>query len=155
MSSNAAVWLAVAVVLAALEAGTAQFVSIWFSAAAIAATVAALLGAPFWLQLLIFVAAAAILVVLTRPLARRIAHASPGKIRPAQTPTNADRAIGETAIVTRDIAGGCVGQVKVNGLDWSAAAAEGAEILAGERARVLAIEGAKLIVEKESLLEVT
>ncbi|MDR1299079.1 MAG: NfeD family protein [Oscillospiraceae bacterium] len=153
MSSNAAVWLAVAVVLAALEAGTTQFVSIWFSAAAAAATVAALFGAPLWLQILIFVAASAILVVLTRPLARRITR--PGKIRPAQTPTNADRAIGETAIVTRDIVGGCAGQVKVNGLDWSAVSTESAAILAGERARVLAIEGAKLIVEKESLLEVT
>ncbi|MDR2665129.1 MAG: hypothetical protein LBC21_02485 [Oscillospiraceae bacterium] len=74
MSTNAAVRLAVAVVLAALEAGTTQFVSIWFSAAAVAATVVSLVGAPFGLQLLVFAASSAIAVSLTRPLTGERAH---------------------------------------------------------------------------------
>jgi membrane protein implicated in regulation of membrane protease activity len=142
--------------LAALEAWTTQFVSIWFSIAAVAATVLALLGVPLWAQIIIFVAASAVLVATLRPLSRRLAR--PGKIRLPQTRTNADRAIGETAAVIRDIGGGDVGQVKVNGLIWSAVLMEPekAVIRAGEHVRVLAIEGVKLIVERENtkILEV-
>ncbi|MDR1329018.1 MAG: NfeD family protein [Oscillospiraceae bacterium] len=151
MNIQAVIWLGLAVALAALEAGTTQFVSIWFSLAAVAATVLALIGVPIGLQILVFIVASAVLVATLRPLSRRLAR--PGKIRLPQTPTNADRAIGETAVVVRDIAGGDVGQVKVNGLVWSAVArgsAEGAVIPAGERVRVLAIEGAKLIVLQEA-----
>jgi membrane protein implicated in regulation of membrane protease activity len=157
MNLCAAIWLVLAIALAALEAGTAQFVSIWFSLAAVAATVLALLGVPLWAQIIVFVIASAILVAALRPLSRRLAR--PGKIRLPQTRTNADRAIGETAQVIRDIAAGDVGQVKVNGLVWSAVLPDGsgsAVIRAGERVRVLAIEGAKLIVKKENakILEV-
>jgi membrane protein implicated in regulation of membrane protease activity len=143
MNMHAVVWLVLAVFLAALEAGTTQFVSIWFSLGAVAAMLLALAGAPEWLQIIVFVAVSVALVAALRPLSRRLA-------RP-RTPTNADRAIGAEVVVLRDIGGDGPGQVKANGLVWSAVAKEspgGGVIRAGERVRVLAIEGAKLIVEK-------
>ncbi|MDR1589520.1 MAG: NfeD family protein [Oscillospiraceae bacterium] len=152
MNLYAVIWLSLAVLLAALEAGTAQFVSIWFSLAAVVATLLALVGAPVGLQIIVFVVVSAVLVAALRPVARRLAR--PGRTRPAPTPTNADRAVGETVVVLRDVGGGetgqAAGEVKVNGLVWSAVTPDGAVIRAGERARVLAIEGAKLIVEKSA-----
>jgi membrane protein implicated in regulation of membrane protease activity len=146
MNLHAIIWLVLAVFLAALEAGTTQFVSIWFSLGAVAAMLLALAGAPDWLQIIVFVAVSVALVAAMRPLSRRLA-------RP-RTPTNADRAIGAEVVVLRDIGGGGgPGQVKVNGLVWNAAAREspdGGVIRAGERVRIIAIEGAKLIVEKVS-----
>ncbi|MDR1217962.1 MAG: NfeD family protein, partial [Oscillospiraceae bacterium] len=69
---QAVIWLILAIMLAALEAGTAQFVSIWFSLAAVAATVLALLGVPLWAQIIVFVIASAVLVAALRPLSRRL-----------------------------------------------------------------------------------
>ncbi|MDR2615254.1 MAG: NfeD family protein [Oscillospiraceae bacterium] len=148
MNLYAVIWLILAVFLAALEAGTTQFVSIWFSLGAVAAMLLALAGAPEWLQIIVFVVVSVALVAALRPLSRRLAR--PGRIRLPQTPTNADRAIGAEVVVLRDIGGDGPGQVKVNGLVWSAVAkdhADGGVIRAGERVRVLAIEGAKLVVE--------
>ncbi|MDR2420725.1 MAG: NfeD family protein [Oscillospiraceae bacterium] len=149
----AVIWLALAVALAALEAVTAQFVSVWFSLGAVAAMLLALSGADIRAQILVFTAVSAILVAALRPLSRKLAR-RPGRTRPAATPTNADRAVGATAEALRDIGNGDAGQVKINGLVWSAVTPEsagGAVIRAGERVRVLAIEGAKLIVEKDEI----
>ena len=68
---------------------------------------------------LIFVAVSAIVVAATRPLVKKYA-------RPKVQPTNADRCIGQTAIVAEDIdniAG--KGAVKVNGIEWSARSESG------------------------------
>jgi membrane protein implicated in regulation of membrane protease activity len=146
VNTNTIFWLALAIALAAVEAGTAQFVSIWFSLAGVATTLLTLLGAPIQLQIFAFVAVSAALIAATRPLSRKLAR--PGKTRPAATPTNADRAVGAIADVLRDVNTGEAGEVKVNGLVWTAVAAGRGAIRAGERARVLAIEGAKLIVER-------
>ena len=42
------------------------------------------------------------------------------------------------------------GRARVGGLDWSARSSDGADIPAGEKIRVLAIDGVKLIVEPYS-----
>ncbi|MDR0905403.1 MAG: NfeD family protein, partial [Oscillospiraceae bacterium] len=92
------------------------------------------------LQFLAFAVSSAILLVLTKPLVKKF-------ITSRAIPTNADRAIGETALVISEIAGGLAGQVKINGLTWTAVSAYEGVIAAGERVTVLAIEGVKLIVE--------
>ena len=105
-----AFWVVAMIAFVVIEASTAQLLTIWFALGSLAALISNMLGAEIWLQWLIFVAVSAIVVAATRPLVKKYA-------RPKIQPTNADRCIGQTAVVTEDInniAG--KGAVKVNGI---------------------------------------
>ena len=62
------------------------------------------------------------------------------------TPTNVDRFIDGIAIVTKPIGEQTWGEVKIQGILWSAVSVDHEVIEAGEQVRVVAIEGAKLLV---------
>lgn len=133
-------WIALLVVLVIIEAVTAQLVTIWFAAGAAAAIVAELIGAENWLQWLIFITVSVVTLIATRPLVKK---ATKQKIQP----TNADRCIGQTAIVTEDIdniAG--IGQVQINGIAWTARSSDGTTFSKDQRVKVERIDGVKLIV---------
>ena len=67
-----------------------------------------------------------------------------------RTPTNADRLIGETAVVTAAIDNlAAKGEVTVKGQIWTARSEDGEAIGSGERVTVKKIEGVKLIVSKQ------
>lgn len=140
MNPHIWIWVAALVLFVILEATTAQLVSIWFAAGALATLIVTLFDVSFGVQVAVFVVASAALVLLTRPLARRI-------VSTRHTRTNADRVIGEVAMVTEaidNIAG--KGQVTVMGQVWSARST-GMNIPSGRAVTVLAIEGVKLTVE--------
>ena len=137
-------WIVLLVVLIIIEAVTAQLVTIWFAAGAAAALVAELCGLEQWLQWVIFIAVSAVALVATRPLVKKITNKT-------VQPTNADRCIGQTAVVTEDIVNiDARGQVNVNGITWTARSADGSEIKKDERVTVEKIEGVKLIVRAEN-----
>ena len=139
----AAVWLVAMVVLLIVEALVPGLVSIWFAIGAFAALIAALLGAPLWLQVVWFLAVSVATLLLTRPLARRYVNSR-------VQPTNADALIGRDCVVTESIdnlAG--TGAVKIDGKVWTARAESESEKYApGEVVKALRIEGVKLIVRK-------
>ena len=133
-------WIALLVVLVVIEAVTAQLVTIWFAAGAAAALIAELLNAPPWLQWLLFISVSVVTLIATRPLVRK---ATKQKIQP----TNADRCIGQTAVVTEEIdniAG--KGQVHVNGITWTARSSDGTVFEKNQKVKVERIDGVKLIV---------
>ena len=134
-------WLAAVIALCAGEAATVGLVCIWFAAGALGAFLAACVGAPFWMQLIVFAAVSAAALALVRPSVSRFAH-------PRRSPTNADRVIGQTATVTETVdneAG--AGQVSVLGQVWTARSQLGVVIPAGTQVKVQRIEGVKLFVE--------
>ncbi len=136
-------WIAMLVILIIVEAVTAQMVTIWFAVGAAAAIVAELLGAQVWLQWIVFVAVSAITLVATRPLVRKLTQT---KVQP----TNADRCIGQTAIVVEDINNvEGKGQVHVNGVIWTARSSDGSVFKKDERVTVEKIDGVKLIVKAQ------
>ncbi len=137
-------WIVLLVVLIIIEAVTAQLVTIWFAAGAAAALVAELCGLEQWLQWVIFIAVSAVALVATRPLVKKITNKT-------VQPTNADRCIGQTAVVTEDIVNiDARGQVNVNGITWTARSSDGSVIKKDERVIVEKIEGVKLIVRAEN-----
>lgn len=137
-------WIVLLVVLIIVEAVTAQLVTIWFAAGAAAALIAELCDLQQWLQWIIFIAVSAIALVATRPLVRK---ATQSKMQP----TNADRCIGQTAVVTEDIDNiEGKGQVQVNGISWTARSLDGTVFKKDERVTVAAIEGVKLIVKAQN-----
>jgi len=135
-------WVVLLIILVVVEAITAQMVTIWFAAGALGAIVAERLGAQMWLQWVVFIAVSAVALVLTRPLAKKLTKTN------AQ-PTNADRCIGKTAIVTETINNiEAKGQVSVDGTIWTARTSDGSVIEKDEKVTVKKIDGVKLIVNK-------
>lgn len=135
------IWLAVLVFFAIMEAVTTALVSVWFIGGALVSMIAALLGAPVWLQFVLFFAVSAILLLLLRPLARKF-------LEPKFTATNAGSNIGKTAVVTEaidNIQG--KGAVKISGVEWSARSISGDSIALDTLVRVKNIEGVKVCVE--------
>lgn len=140
MTGEVIFWLVAFVALAALEIATMQLVSIWFAAGAFVAMISAALNVPLWCQFLLFAAISALLLALTRPLARRM-------MRKPATPTNAELDIGRTASVIEEINNAnSTGRVELNGVNWMARSTAGEEIPEGRRVVVDRVEGAKLYV---------
>lgn len=135
------IWFVVIVICCALEAITFALCSVWFAAGGVIALIAASFGATVPQQLFVFVLFSAIFMVLIRPLCRRFLFAK-------QEPTNADRIIGETAVVVEDIDNlRRTGQIRVYGQIWAACSVDADVILKDAIVRIVAIQGAKAVVE--------
>lgn len=138
-------WLIAFVVFLVVEAIVPGLVSIWFAVGALAALLAALFHAPFWLQIVWFLVVSVAALAVTRPLAKKYVNGR-------TMPTNADRILGKDCVVkeTIDNLNG-TGAVAVDGKVWTARMArEGEKALPGETVVALRIEGVKLFVEKKT-----
>lgn len=136
------VWVAVIIICVAVEAFTLDLSAIWFAVGGVAALVAASLSLEVITQLVIFVLFSAVLLALVRPFCRRF-------LKTKNEPTNADRIIGETAIVSEQIDNiRETGAVKVLGTVWSARSADNSVIPSGATVKIVEIRGVKAVVEK-------
>ncbi len=141
MKTTLIMWIVLLVAFIIAEAATAQLVTIWFAAGALAALIADVLHASVLVQWIVFVSVSAVALIATRPLVKKF------KKVPYQA-TNADRIIGQTAIVTEDIDNlAAKGRVQAGGMSWSARSESGEKIQSGETVTVERIDGVKLIVK--------
>lgn len=141
--SLTAIWFILFVVFVVAEIATAgSLVSIWFCFGALAAMFAAMGGVSLTIQAVIFIAVSIILLILTKPFAKKILN---GRIEA----TNAPALIGKHGIVTEEINNiEASGAVKVDGKIWTARSAREKEIIKeGAEVKILEIRGVKLIVE--------
>lgn len=133
-------WAVLFVVFAVLEGATTQLVSIWFAVGSLGAFIAAILGAPLAAQIMIFIIISAILLLLTRPLTKKL-------IDKKFVPTNSDSLIGQIGQVIESIDNfQSQGRVKIDGLDWCARSDDGTKINKGTNVVVKKITGVRLIV---------
>ena len=133
-------WFVLTVILLIAEAATVTVISLWFAAGALAAMVTALLGAGLWVQAVVFVLVSAAALTALRPLVRK-------HLTPKLTATNIDSVIGSVGIVTGTIDNlNATGQVKLNGMEWSARSTSGEPLEVGTKVRVDKIEGVKVFV---------
>jgi len=140
MNWAAIIWLVLTVVFLAAEAATVTVISLWFAAGSLAAMAVSLLGAGIWLQAAVFLAVSAIALTALRPLVRKY-------LTPKLTATNIDSVIGSVGIVTAAIDNiAASGQVKLNGMEWTARSTSGNPIAQGIRVKVDRIEGVKVFV---------
>lgn len=137
-------WAAALVLLIAaflfIEDATVAWISIWLAAGSLAAFVLSLLSLPLVLQILIFILTAGIFLFLMKPSFRK---RFPVKVQP----TNADMILGQYVPVTIaiDNIAGC-GQIKHNGMEWTARSTDGQPIEEGTVVCVHHIEGVKAYV---------
>lgn len=134
-------WGVVMGVLLVVEALTVGLVCIWFALGALVALIAAVIGAPIWLQAALFLLVSGGALYAMRPLVRKY-------VNPKTVATNVDANIGKTAVVieTIDNLRG-TGRVKIGSVDWTARSADGSIIEQDALVRVLKIEGVKVCVE--------
>ena len=134
------VWLVALLVFLFVEAQSVTMVSLWFAAGALAALIVALCGGELWLQIVLFFVVSIALLAALRPLARKF-------FTPKITKTNVDSIIGAQGLVTAPIDNIVAqGQVKLNGMEWTARSTSGDPIPEGMLVQVNKIEGVKVFV---------
>lgn len=136
-------WLVAMVALIVIELATLGLTTIWFACGALAAVVAAALDAPLLLQILMFVVVSFAVLLAVRPIAVKYFNKD-------RTRTNIESMIGRQAIVVSEIDNmQGVGQVSVNGMEWSARSTiNELKIAVGRVVVIRAVDGVKLIVEE-------
>ncbi|MBQ3538059.1 MAG: NfeD family protein [Clostridia bacterium] len=136
------IWLALLIVLIITEIATVQLTTVWFALGAFVSLILAAFGVDsIIIQVIVFVAVSLISLIATRPLVKKYVNAK-------TQPTNADRCIGQTAVVTEEINNLLsTGAVKVNGTQWTARSEKGNIIPENETVTVIKIDGVKLIVD--------
>ena len=136
-------WLIVLIACLVIEACTTQLLTIWFAVGSVGAMIAAALGFGELVQIGVCLALSIVLLILLRPMTRNI-------LRPRQDRTNADRILGQKAIVIETIDDKhSSGQIRLMGQVWTARAVQNDEIISeGETVLVRHISGVKAIVER-------
>ena len=140
------IWLIVFVACIAIEIITMGLTTIWFAGGSLAAAIVSAVGAPLWLQLVLFFGVSLLLLYLTRPVA--VKYFNKDRVK-----TNAESLVGQQAIVISEIDNlQGIGQVTVNGQEWSARNVRGDERLSvGSVVFIRAISGVKLMVEEKKM----
>ena len=134
-------WLAAFIIFAVGEALTVRLVSVWFAVGALGAMAAAGAGGGLWVQVGVFLALSALSLLLFKPLSAKL-------LKPRASHTNADRVIGQTALVIQTVDNvQATGQVQVNGQVWTARSAHDVVIPQGSEVKILSIQGVKVMVE--------
>jgi membrane protein implicated in regulation of membrane protease activity len=135
------IWAIVAVLLALGELATpGMFFLGPVALAAIPAALVALLGAPAWLQLVVFILGSLASLAILRPLARSHLH------MPSITRTGTAALVGTKAVVLQQVDDNG-GRVRIGGEEWSARAyMEGQVLEPGTRVEVAQIDGATALV---------
>lgn len=135
-------WLIVVAVMLVIEIFTMGLTTIWFSIGAVVAAIASGIGAPIWLQALLFSVVSVVIMLLVRPFAMKVINKDGIK-------TNIEEIIGKRAEVIEEINNRREqGKVRFRGVEWMARSSDGTKLAVGEVVTVEAITGVKMLVTK-------
>lgn len=147
MNGAAAFWFCLMAGFLIAEALTVTMISLWFAGGALVALAVAALGGALWLQILVFLLVSTVLLAALRPMVRKF-------INPKVSATNVDAVIGATALVSVAIDNlAAQGQVKLNGMEWTARSTTGEPIAQGTQVKVDRVEGVKVYVTPVKVTE--
>lgn len=135
-------WLVLMIIFIVVELITVGLTCIWFAAGALLALLLAVAGAGFPVQIIVFFAVSFLLLFFTRPWARKYINGRTQK-------TNSESLIGETIRISGRVSNiDQTGAAVVNGQEWTVrTAADHVVLEEGSLARIIQIQGVKLIVE--------
>lgn len=140
-------WLIAIIVFGVVEGLTVGLTSVWFALGALVAFLAAALGASLVVQIILFLLVSFLCLMLIRPLGQRF-------LNKTVVATNADRIIGQEAIVTEAIDNlKGQGHVSVAGVPWTARSGDESRIPVDTKVRILRIEGVKVFVSPAAIPE--
>lgn len=135
------VWLAIFVLAIIIETFTSDLVSIWFAGGAMVALIISFIpGVDWWIEVIIFIVISTVMILGLRPLAKKL-------LKTNITNSNIDEMAGKKGIMIKGYDELNHGEVKINGIIWTAINAdEGKAIPQGTKVVVVAVNGNKLIV---------
>lgn len=137
------IWLVIFAVLIVVELITMGLTTVWFAGGAIVSCIMSGFNLPIWLQIAAFILVSVVLLLFTRPIA--VKYFNKNRVK-----TNIEAKIGKQAVVISEIDNlQGIGQVKLEGMDWSARSTDGSKIPVGSVVVVKSVDGVKLIVEEE------
>ena len=139
------IWLGIAIAMLVVEAFTVDLIAIWFAVAGfVSVIITAIFPDLFYVwQILIFVVLSAVLVLSTRNMVKKFLK------RKKDQETNLELVINHRGRVVDEINNDFErGEVKINGIVWSARTKNGEVVEKDALVTVLEIKGNKLIVEK-------
>lgn len=148
MNWAATIWMVLMVGFLIVE-GACPFhlVSIWFAAGALVASIVAMLHGALWLQIAAFVVVSIGLLIAMLPFVKKV-------LNPKVVKTNVDALVEEKCYVTVPIDNiTATGQVKLNGMEWTARSTTGEPIQAGTLVKVDKIEGVRAFVSPVTVKE--
>jgi membrane protein implicated in regulation of membrane protease activity len=126
-----------------IEIITMGLTTIWFSGGALIAAISVFFHATIFVQVFLFAVVSLILLFTTRPIAKK--HFNSENMEK----TNVESLVGQHVLVTGTIDNiKSTGQVKVNGLEWTARAVNDDIIPEGTVVEVVEVSGVKLIVSR-------
>lgn len=136
------IWLGVFVLTIVVEAATQDLVSIWFSLGSLAALCVSF-GVPFWVEIIVFVVVSSITLIFTRPLVKKLMDRQVRK-------TNTDDFIGKRVKVVSDIDKFDGGEIKINGIIYTAILPddENETILKDKIVEIITLKGNKVVVRE-------
>ena len=135
-------WIIVAIAAFIIEIFTVgNLICVWFIFGALASALLAWLKIQaIWQYIAFFVVSIASMLII-RPMAHNY-------LRGNIVPTNYDRLIGQNATLSKEITSNSWGEIDTGGTKWSCAILDNHPIPEGTNVRIVAIEGAKLIVKR-------
>ena len=131
-------WLVVFVVFAALELVSLGLTCIWFAIGALAGCVAALLGANWIVQAVVFLVVTMVVLIFAIKYVNNKAEK-----------TNVESMAGKQGKVVVEIDNiNAKGMIKVDGMEWTARSVDGEIIPKDSLVTVVSVEGVKAMVRK-------
>ncbi len=145
MSTEAIFWLVVMILFLILEMITISLVSIWFVGGSLAAFLVSFAVTNIWIEAGVFLGVSLVLLLLIRPMARKLGVKQKDQIR-----SGAQALVGKRALVTETIDNlHATGAVQVNGQFWSAKAVDDDEIIRKDTVVMISeVDGVRLAVKK-------
>ena len=138
------IWLVVFVVSIIIEAVTAELVSIFFCAGSLVALIISFIpGVDWWVETVLFVVISGASLLGLRPLMKKF-------LNKEKRATNVDEMIGKRGIMLKGCDEMHPGEIKFNGVVWTAInLVDNEEIKENEKVVIVGVDGNKLIVKKE------
>ena len=137
------IWAIVTFVCLILELSSGDFFVTCFAIGGMFGIFAALMGFPFWIQVIAWALFSVLSIWLIRPRLLKALHKS-GEERAS----NADALIGRVGTVTESIRPAGYGYVKVDGDNWKAMSDDPREIAVGNRVRIVSRNSIIVTVER-------
>lgn len=139
---NSVYWLIVLAILIFIEIITLGLTTIWFAGGALIAFILSLFYDNLIVEIIVFIVVSILLLYFTRPIVLKY-------FNPKRVKTNYEGVIGKEAVVIITIDNfKAIGQVSVEGQEWSAKSLEGDVIEEGSKVKIQGITGVRLIVSK-------
>jgi inner membrane protein len=130
-------WIVAGLALLVIELVTpGGLFALFFGAAALLVAPLSALGmGAVWQWILFSVASLALLATVRRPLQEKLSRSSPVRV---------DSLVGEEVVLLEELAPGATGRAELRGSPWSVRTASAASLRAGQRCRVVRVDGLTL-----------